>query len=120
MRQILLNLLDNAIKYTEQGFVKLSVCETNNGDLRFLVHDTGIGMEASDLLEILQPYVKLKKDKQGLGLGLSIVHKKVKQLGGKMEIISELHCGTKVMVTLPLEKKVPLRISKIQLLQLFC
>jgi len=102
--QILLNLLDNGIKYTEQGFVRLTVSETVQGHLSFLIEDTGIGIPSQGIEDVMKPYMKIDKHKEGFGLGLSIVSKKVQSLGGQIQISSKIHEGTRVVVTLPLQK----------------
>jgi signal transduction histidine kinase len=108
LRQILVNLVSNAIKFTpEKGRVTLSVKRNaQKGVLILVVSDTGIGMSASDLRDVMKPYRRLSGDRRsgehGTGLGLSIVHKLVETLGATIEIDSTPGRGTSVKIELPM------------------
>lgn len=109
--QILNNLLGNAIKYTEQGQVDLSVTcgppvHGRATDRHFIleVKDTGRGIPDSDLQRIFQPFEQVQDTSniEGTGLGLSIVHSLVEQLGGQLSIASECGVGSTFTVSIPM------------------
>ena len=108
LRQILVNLVSNAIKFTpEKGRVTLTVKRNaQKGVLVLVVSDTGIGMSASDIPDVMKPYRRLSGDRRsgerGAGLGLSIVHKLVETLGATIQIDSTPGRGTSVRIELPL------------------
>ncbi len=103
LRQIILNLLNNAIKYTDQGQIALQVSAISrlqNSDrhlpsqvcLRFAVVDTGIGIGRHDLTRIFQPFEQIDKyefQEMGTGLGLSISKQLVELMGGELKVKSE-------------------------------
>ncbi len=93
LRQVLLNLLGNAIKFTDAGSVALSVRQagTNGEWLRFVVEDTGIGIPAHDLTAIFEPFVQSSSGHnahEGTGLGLPISRQFVRLMGGEMTVSS--------------------------------
>jgi PAS domain S-box-containing protein len=95
--QILLNLLDNAIKFTDHGKVLLRVELVRPGRLRFLVQDTGIGIAPNQLGAVFQPFEQVGDERrrtQGSGLGLAISHEFVRLMGGSIQVSSELGAGT--------------------------
>lgn len=102
--QIAINLIDNAIKYTEKGFVKISI-EKIDKNLRFIVEDSGIGIEKKEIPKIFEPFYCIdksrSKEKGGTGLGLAIVKRATENLGGNIEIISSPYNGSKFIVNLP-------------------
>jgi cell cycle sensor histidine kinase DivJ len=105
-KQIVLNLVSNAIKFTERGG-KVAVAAGVEGDQLILrVSDTGVGIAADDLKRIGDPFFQAGKTYQrrheGTGLGLSIVKSLVHLHGGEMSIQSKLDEGTTVIVALPL------------------
>lgn len=118
LRQVLVNLVSNAIKFTpEDGRVTLSVKRNaKKGVLILVVSDTGIGMTQSTVRDAMKPYKRLSGDRRsgerGNGLGLSIVRKLVETLGATIEIQSSPGQGTSVKVELPMaapEETSPLR-----------
>ncbi|MEL7223312.1 MAG: ATP-binding protein [Cyanobacteria bacterium J06576_12] len=111
LRQALINLLGNAIKFTEKGHVKLVVksqpvrqedvgtAKTNQPlyRLRFQIEDTGVGMSAAEVEKIFLPFEQVgatEKRLEGTGLGLSITHKIIEMMGTTLELSSELGKGT--------------------------
>ncbi|ASP31985.1 PAS domain-containing sensor histidine kinase [Labrenzia sp. VG12] len=106
LKQILLNLLANAVKFTpDNGTVTLTA--SPRGDkLRFEVNDTGIGISERDIERLAQPFVQVEnqftKTHQGSGLGLAIARSLVELHGGKLTIESKVKKGTSVSFTLPL------------------
>ena len=111
IRQILLNLLGNAIKFTERGEIVLRIelvsQEEQQVKLRFAVQDTGIGLPADKLEAIFQPFeqadASTTRKYGGTGLGLAISVRLVELMGGKMEVESELGSGTTFSFTANLE-----------------
>ncbi len=114
LRQVLINLLGNAIKFTRSGSVALRV-KLEDGDqpdeqealkywLNFFVEDTGVGISAEDLPQIFTPFVQLEEGKrlqQGTGLGLAISLQQVELLGGKIQVTSEEGQGSTFSFTIP-------------------
>ncbi|MEM7591228.1 MAG: ATP-binding protein [Cyanobacteria bacterium P01_A01_bin.83] len=104
LRQILLNLLGNAIKFTDRGKVSLKVnpidqAQKNNSEqtLRFEVIDTGVGINPQQLEQIFQPFEQVgdtKRREAGSGLGLAISRKLVAHMGGQLRVTSEVHRGS--------------------------
>jgi signal transduction histidine kinase len=107
--QVLLNLLGNAIKFTDHGSVALRVSAEAQGPsqvlLRLDVEDTGTGMRADDLERIFQPFQQVgdaESRRGGTGLGLAITRALVKDMGGRVQVSSELGRGSRFRVELPL------------------
>ncbi len=106
IQQVLINLVGNAIKFTESGGVVTVDAEASGADLRLTVSDTGIGI-AGDKLEMLgQPFMQIQNDftrrYEGTGLGLSLVKGLVALHGGAFTIASRPGEGTVITVTLPM------------------
>jgi signal transduction histidine kinase/CheY-like chemotaxis protein len=112
LRQILINLLGNAIKFTEQGEVNLSITAAavsrHYAQLLFRVKDTGIGIDASRLEHIFAPFEQVESGSnrrfEGTGLGLAITHELVEQMGGSIGVESLPGQGSEfwLRLTLPL------------------
>lgn len=107
IKRILANLLDNAIKYTELGYITLTINSTikgNNCDLEIIVKDTGVGMNRDVLDHLFENFVRseenMNTNKSGLGLGLSITKKLVDKLGGTINCESIIGEGTTFVVKL--------------------
>jgi PAS domain S-box-containing protein len=106
LKQVLLNLLTNAVKYTPQGGqVTIGVSAQQNGEVQFDVADTGIGMTAPEIEIALQPFGQVEnamtRHQQGTGLGLPLAKGLVELHGGRLTIESTPKLGTRVAVTLP-------------------
>lgn len=111
LMQILLNLLNNAIKFTpDKGSVKL-VVEGDSGhkQIMFIIQDTGIGIEEMDIPRLFEPFVqldsRLARHYQGVGLGLTLVHRLVKLHGGTVSVESDPGVGSRFLVVLPWQKE---------------
>jgi len=106
LRQIILNLLGNAVKFTERGEIRIAACQ-QNGSLKLVVSDTGIGIEKKDLDQIFEKFhqgdLSSSKKYRGTGLGLAIVKQFVNLLGGEITVESEVGKGSVFTVTLPLD-----------------
>ena len=102
IRQVMLNILNNAIKYTERGGVTVTVgyetIDNYNIMLKFSVTDTGIGIRAEDLEYIFQPFEHIEASRKfsadGSGLGLSIVQKLLQLMGSELKVESVFHKGS--------------------------
>lgn len=105
-KQIVLNLVSNAIKFTERGGTVTVAAEVERSRLVLRVRDTGVGIGADDLKRIGDPFFQAGKTYQrrheGTGLGLSIVKSLVGLHGGEMNVQSKLDEGTTVTIALPL------------------
>ncbi len=104
VRQILVNLLNNAVKFTDEGKVTLNVAEKPQGVLRLEVSDTGRGIAAEEIDEIFDPFKQMEAGKAagGTGLGLAITKRLTEALGGAIKVKSEVGTGSVFSVTLPL------------------
>jgi len=106
LRQIITNICGNAVKFTEKGHVKLSIC-TEDEQLIFKVEDTGIGIREEDLPKLFHAFEQLDKSKNrsivGTGLGLTICKSLVDMMGGELFAESEYGHGTVFTVKLPLK-----------------
>ncbi len=108
LKQVLLNLLGNAVKYTTEGAVNFRVLlnrvSVDNVDLRFEVQDTGIGIEPSKLQSIFEPFEQtdnaLTRQFGGMGLGLSINRKLIEMMGGEMGVESQAGQGSTFWATM--------------------
>ncbi|MFL0248965.1 sensor histidine kinase [Clostridium neuense] len=102
IKQVLINVLDNAFKFTEEnGTVELKV-KSENGNLIMTVKDSGIGIPESDLPRVTEKFFKGKSSKSSNGIGLSICKEIVELHNGKIEIFSEPGNGTEVRITIPI------------------
>jgi signal transduction histidine kinase len=107
LRQIVSNLVSNALKYTTEGSVTIaaSVSSDRPNCATIEVIDTGIGIEEKYLDRIFLPYIRLENAKrtrsEGSGLGLSIVQRLVTSIGGSLRVESQLNIGSRFEVTVP-------------------
>jgi signal transduction histidine kinase len=108
LRQIILNLLGNAVKFTDRGEIKISAGQ-ENGAFKLAIADTGIGIEPADLNRIFEEFDRgrLTSDGsyRGTGLGLAIVKRLVDVLGGSIAVESEVGKGSTFTVTLPVKPR---------------
>lgn len=104
IKQLLINLIDNAIKYTEKGFVKI-VCKNEENELLISIEDTGIGMEEEYLPRIFERFYRVDKGRSrkqgGTGLGLSIVKHILERYKGTIFVTSKIGEGTRFLIQLP-------------------
>ena len=110
LRQILINLLGNAIKFTREGTVRLRlsalpVDEPGRARICFEVEDSGVGMPQHDLGRIFEPFERGRntEPQKGTGLGLTITRRFVELMAGALRVESEVGRGSRFVVELPLE-----------------
>ena len=107
LSQILRNFISNALKFTEDGEVRVTAQLNDAGLVTFAVTDTGIGIAPEHLGEIFQDFVQvnapIQKRLRGTGLGLSLSRKLAIVLGGNVTVTSELGVGSTFSVTIPTE-----------------
>ena len=104
LRQVLLNLLGNAIKFTAAGDVRLGISRAGDGHLSFEVADTGAGIEPDALTEIFAAFAQTKAGAAagGTGLGLTICDHLITRMGGELNVESVLGQGSRFWFALPL------------------
>ncbi|WP_125717784.1 ATP-binding protein [Pseudoalteromonas rubra] len=104
LRQVLINLLGNAVKFTDKGTITLSYSQPSAGLHRFEVQDTGPGILPEDLENLFNSFTQGSAgvEKGGTGLGLCISSKQVEMMGGKLDVQSEPGKGSTFCFTLPL------------------
>lgn len=107
VKQIMSNLIGNAVKYTDRGGVKVEMRISPRQHLIIYVSDTGRGMSQADCQRIFDAFTRLPngQDKEGVGLGLSITREVVQMLGGTITVTSEEGKGSCFTVSLPIKKE---------------
>lgn len=111
MRQILTNLVSNAVKFTEKGEIQIRLERVSKSEdeaeLHISVIDTGVGMTAEQITHLFQPFERLHQDTlttPGTGLGMAISKRLVELMGGRIEVESHPGQGTRFSLVLPIEK----------------
>ncbi|MBB3329415.1 signal transduction histidine kinase/CheY-like chemotaxis protein/HPt (histidine-containing phosphotransfer) domain-containing protein [Halomonas campaniensis] len=106
LRQVLLNLVSNAIKFTERGEVRIEVVPQGRDTLRIEVIDTGCGIEPEQQARVFEPFrqgdASIARRYGGTGLGLAICRRLVEAMGGRIDVASEPGVGSRFWFTLPL------------------
>lgn len=107
VKQIMSNLIGNAVKYTDRGGVKVEIRISPQQHLIIYVSDTGCGMSQADCQRIFDAFTRLPngQGKEGVGLGLSITREVVQMLGGTITVASEEGKGSCFTVSLPIKKE---------------
>lgn len=107
VKQIMSNLIGNAVKYTDRGSVKVEIRISPRQHLIIYVSDTGRGMSPTDCQRIFDAFTRLPngQGKEGVGLGLSITREVVQMLGGTITVASEEGKGSCFTVSLPIKKE---------------
>ena len=104
VKQIIMNLLSNAAKYTDKGFITMRM-GYSDGALKVQVHDTGMGIRREDLGRIFEKFERLESNinhnVEGTGLGLPLTKELAEQMGGSIEVESEFGTGSTFSVSLP-------------------
>lgn len=106
LKQVLMNLLNNGIKFTRAGYVKLDIYKQDN-NIKFVISDSGIGIEKENLARIFEEFNQVEntyiKSQEGTGLGLSLVKSFVQLMQGEITVESNVNKGTVFYLTIPLE-----------------
>ena len=107
LEQVLINLLDNAVKFNHSGgTVRVDVRASEDGRTHVSIEDSGIGIPSDDIPRVFERFYRVDKGRSravgGTGLGLSIVKHAVEQMNGSVSLESKLGHGTRVTVTLPM------------------
>jgi PAS domain S-box-containing protein len=122
LRQVLINLLDNAVKFTQVGQVQLQVTGIHAGSqssvnaLCFEVKDTGCGIAIEDLAQLFQPFSQTLSSAQmlqGSGLGLAISRQFVRLMGGEIQVESQINYGSTFRFEIPMTSANPLEVLPI-------
>ena len=111
IKQIAINLLGNALKFTNDGYVRLhcglSAPAGDHVSLSFTVEDTGIGIEQKEIVRLFEPFHQVDNSSTrnfgGAGLGLAICQQLVELMGGNITVESEVGAGTRIVFTVQLE-----------------
>jgi signal transduction histidine kinase/DNA-binding response OmpR family regulator len=124
LRQILINLIGNAIKYTENGGISLRFdikthTDENKWWLICEIEDSGVGIEEEDQDKIFEPFVQVGKhsSQKGTGLGLPITQQYIRLMGGSISVTSQLNKGSLFRIELPVRKVSEIEIMAIKPLQ---
>ena len=116
MEKVLMNLLSNAVKFTHKGDISVVFSRAVQPDFFSIkIKDTGIGIEAENIEELLEPFKQkdsgLTRSFDGLGIGLSVTNIEVKRLGGELIFHTDEEIGTMVEVMLPISAPDPLKLA---------
>lgn len=112
LEQVFINLISNAVKYTEKGYIEIEVTKIseniNSCNIRFCIKDTGIGIKREDTIKIFKEFEQTAdptiKEKEGFGLGLPLVKKIIESMGGKIWVESSYGLGSKFFFELNILK----------------
>ena len=121
VKQILINVLNNAVKFTQEGYIYLTLLydEMDSGSfLRILVRDTGLGMRKEEMEKLFTAFSRLDTRKnrnvEGTGLGLTITQQFVKLMNGSIDVESEYGRGSTFVLNIPQERTSDLPIAQVQ------
>lgn len=119
IRQMILNLVSNAIKFTDEGGRIAVTIRKRDNVMRFAVTDTGIGIPAEDIPRLAKPFEQVSgtsnRNYDGTGLGLALTKSFAEMHGGKMTIASQVGRGTTVAFYLPIKEQAPIYQAQAQL-----
>ena len=106
LKEVISNLLQNAVKYTDKGSVTVRTAKLPTHSIMVEVEDSGMGISEAHLVNIFEPFMQVHKtssenSRGGIGLGLSIVKKHLEQIGGTISVKSELGKGSTFRIVLP-------------------
>ncbi|MDH5600499.1 MAG: ATP-binding protein, partial [Gammaproteobacteria bacterium] len=111
LKQVLVNLMSNAIKYNrEHGDISLS-CEQSDGNIKIIVKDTGIGIKQENFYRVFKPFDRIDAEPhiEGTGIGLSLSKKLIEEMKGSIEFESEYGTGSTFAISVPID---PVHISQ--------
>ena len=101
LKSAMTHLVDNAVKFTDTGYVELR-CEKRGDKMLFFVTDTGVGIKEADKERIFETFAKIDDFKVGIGLGLPICRRLIRSLGGEVELDTTYSGGCRFVISLPL------------------
>ena len=101
LRQVFINIVDNAIKYSDKGDTVSVEAYEEKGDICILVSDTGIGISKEDLPKVKTKFFKANHTRRGSGIGLAVANEIITRHNGTLNINSEEGVGTSVLITIP-------------------
>lgn len=104
IKQVIINLIDNAVKYTESGDSIIVSVEKRQKHAVIFIEDTGKGISEKDLPHIKEKFYKADNTVRGTGIGLAVADEIIKKHGGILNITSTVRTGTLIQITLPLQK----------------
>ena len=117
LKRSLINLISNAIKFTEQGEVKIKAWEIDEEKIAIAIQDTGIGIAAGDIDKIFQAFRQVDqsftRQHAGTGLGLAITDSLIRMMGGEISVESVLNEGSIFTIQIPRQKDVASKNSKL-------
>ncbi len=102
LKQVFINIIDNAVKYTEKGGLVLVTQTREEGCVKIIVKDTGVGIPAQDIDRVKEKFFKSNKTVRGSGIGLAVADEIMKQHNGLLFLESTEGVGTTVTIVLPL------------------
>ena len=114
LQQMLDNLLENAVKFTEEGQITLRIAkdEPDKKNMLFTVSDTGCGIPEDRIANIFDRWVKIDEFKEGLGLGLAYCRETAQKLGGSLTLDKTSEAGTTFTLSLPVENQCKIKDKK--------
>lgn len=117
IRQVFINIIDNAIKYSDEGGTVTVEASVKGDDIEVTISDTGCGISPSDLPRIKTKFYKANHSRRGSGIGLAVAEEIISMHGGMLFIDSELGVGTTVTVAFPAGKKAEQRTAEFAAIQ---
>ncbi|MCD7784488.1 MAG: HAMP domain-containing histidine kinase [Oscillospiraceae bacterium] len=105
LRQVFINIIDNAVKYTNSGGTVSVEAFEKSKEIVVLISDTGVGIAPQDLPKVKTKFYKANHTRRGSGIGLAVANEIVEMHGGNLTINSELGKGTTVRITLPITEQ---------------
>lgn len=104
IRQVFINIIDNAIKYSDKGgHVSIQALMCDAAHIQIVISDTGCGISETDLPKIKTKFYKANHTRRGSGIGLAVADEIIGLHGGNLEVYSEQNVGTTVTITLPVQ-----------------
>lgn len=104
LRQVFVNVIDNALKYTDEEDTITIKAGLSGSDIAITVEDTGLGIKETDLPRVREKFFKANSTRRGSGIGLAVANEIITMHSGSLLITSKEHVGTKIMILLPQEK----------------
>lgn len=108
IRQVFINVIDNAIKYSNSGSTITVSAEEVGNMIQVTITDNGVGISEADLPRVKTKFFKANHTRRGSGIGLAVADEIITMHGGRLDITSELGVGTNVTITLPIAAASPL------------